>query len=1438
MSAVKTGSDRDIAPCSREKRTKVVVVDLQTTWLIITNKINKKINFNVSGSMPTQIVTATNVYDMLAVFNIMWFLSSKKRNSQQHTKNGNTAQTTRMDDLVLATQPFIGPVNDTNVYCDDRNSFLIRLFHRGWEMQIERTSRGWILTGSFPIVMSTIRSFRTITRTLHQAGFNLKEGNKLYTFIKYTDAIGVSWALSRREMNSRAHALNGNTSNQPQQKQKGKKFLKNNLDAIKTKTNQKTHIRLTIQPKENVEKYFISNTTNLNTEGLAFLMIFLKRYKMDLSTSYNHIEHNFEKIVRSLNKKKKLDSTDIEEIAAMGLTLTMLSYGKVDLFKEEVITTFKDESNPIHIHRIPIPKFVATLKEKEIKPPSTSRFDDTNLPINHNSSSSSTSSDQCPSSKQTILKKIKESKARVGSPKKDESKSVDEDLVSTLIQKNDGDDTLERTLISNGPIPFPDSNSDRPNNGDPKTEPQQIIKQQKTTGPVNQPNNQSISPQPPSQKIMWHPGMIISKPVHSKIVGNTSWTNNLGFSMVNFYGKIKTLGGHIGAVIPTALYTFSQHKQKYSPNPGAGIIINDDSLPGRGFFSELQQVEIVNYSEFKKVLIKNDSFKNMFKTPDIISSMKFKNLFETPSDETVRLPDDYMIFSASYWATKSSMSEEEYHLFCIKTVALANTYIMPNEDYMNLVIYGPRIALNEYRPTFTQLNSTIRTNRQLNKLSKIDQIFQKFGYIYSGVTKLCKYLFTTRAKVKSFSITPILSSLYNFRTITYESILSCKISVTPITTKFTRFVSKTIDILDNMFNFIPLLPINPIRNLGLYSAGIISPLVEEYNRTELSTALNIGIELFIFGNPFSPVLHMTNYMLSLCPGTFCLRLFIHTGFNMGMLYYGLPYYVASSMLAQGINFLYSKKQLIKKSWADARRYFSIDSLMPTPKELRRGGVMKDTNPFCKMKKEKIQHYVIGPTLEGYEPISFDTSKQNEKVAIEQRILKKTPDADPITLRRFFLWIKRNRKKIFPKTCRTKVESVSFESYISSSGASPGVKKKLIRMKEILNETGIDETTKLTKNQRKKFTLSESFVKNENLNYRTKVGILEKAPRLIQGRPKEFIVLVGPWIAALQNNIKRDWHKKNFICFTSGVNNQDAARLVTEFDYWLEDDVSAWDASCCEQLLEIEWWLYNSFRPPLAVRDLLRSNINTRGRTTKGWFYSRSGCRKSGDPYTSLGNSILNGLIHLYIFCVNQRKSVNEAKKVLRMLVQGDDSLINTFKPYNINWQREMLAFGFKAEGIHRTNKWKVEFCSMRLYAVKQGIVFAPMIGKVVCKFGVYCDPDKKTHALSILRGSAMGLIPACSGIPILQEFINKILLLTTGVEGLKVRDPVWRLNFKQSEFHSDSLLSLNDVYGLDTGAYNSIVGELEKLRLSSTNFGTYLNYIIDQDSSGPHVYLP
>jgi hypothetical protein len=494
-----------------------------------------------------------------------------------------------------------------------------------------------------------------------------------------------------------------------------------------------------------------------------------------------------------------------------------------------------------------------------------------------------------------------------------------------------------------------------------------------------------------------------------------------------------------------------------------------------------------------------------------------------------------------------------------------------------------------------------------------------------------------------------------------------------------------------------------------------------------------------------------------------------------------------------------------------------------------------------------KHVEMAFDTNAYRPTCFSSNQFNEQQALKTRVLCATQEPTSFIgpllryqRRRTAIddcvdWAKGNHSLLFPKM--HKIQSVSPREYLERSNASPSVKRILKKTFELLEREGVTEYSALTRSQLYMYTKRSAFVKVENDLYSSPLGRKNKAPRLIQGATPEFVCLVGPFIMALQDMMKRRWSIKNFVCFTSGVTAKKAAEFITSTSgLWLEDDLAKFDATIRRAWCEYEVWLCRQFGAPRAVVELMIANISTHGVTHHGWRYKCDGTRKSGDPYTSVMNSVINGISHVYLYCQWTKKSVRYLKnsKEFRMLVQGDDNLMRHPEQVHFKWEEGMASLGFESEAIYRARQEQVEFCSSRIYETTGGVTFGPKPGRVLAKLGYIINPPQGVSRESMVRGIAIGLKKNSYFLPPVQVVIDRLLQITEGHSAWFERKQFEAFSPSADTCFStvDVMSSLNGVYHWDFGTQRQFQVRVSGMQLGD-GYSPIASLLLDRDCGGP-----
>jgi hypothetical protein len=418
--------------------------------------------------------------------------------------------------------------------------------------------------------------------------------------------------------------------------------------------------------------------------------------------------------------------------------------------------------------------------------------------------------------------------------------------------------------------------------------------------------------------------------------------------------------------------------------------------------------------------------------------------------------------------------------------------------------------------------------------------------------------------------------------------------------------------------------------------------------------------------------------------------------------------------------------------------------------------------------------------------------------------------------------------------------MAFDEYLKGSGATASVKRILLATRTKLEREGIDEWSTLTSEQLYKWTKRAAFVKMECNLYRAGPNIKRKTPRLIQGAPPEFVCLVGPWFAALQKKIKRDWNINNFITYTSSISNLKLANKLVRFNGRLaEDDVSMWDASVGLGLCQLEARMTRRwFKAPPAVAALVDANIFTHGKTMNGIKYKVRGTRKSGDPYTSLYNSVLNALLHVWLLAVHNRWSYHRCSQRITMFVQGDDNAMSVRNGTYPDVARGMRDLGFDAKFILRSSYVQLEYCSMRITRVKEGYTFGPKIGRIFAKTGYFINPPLNVSRESIVRGTMLGLVQSCHHLAPLMSLIQANLRLCGDAKPYRIRQEEWKTIGVMCTATTETMADLHEQYFWSRAMQNRLDHTLQRVTSLDDSIDTPLvRLLCDVDTSAPKLLL-
>lgn len=292
-----------------------------------------------------------------------------------------------------------------------------------------------------------------------------------------------------------------------------------------------------------------------------------------------------------------------------------------------------------------------------------------------------------------------------------------------------------------------------------------------------------------------------------------------------------------------------------------------------------------------------------------------------------------------------------------------------------------------------------------------------------------------------------------------------------------------------------------------------------------------------------------------------------------------------------------------------------------------------------------------------------------------------------------------------------------------------------------------------------------FVKIETTWKRFLPYILAAAwiPRCIISASVYVRVLLGPWFHAMAGILKKNWSvTRDALAFACGYTSvqvgewlRHQSNTIIDPEYF-EIDYSRWDSSICVEMLKLLEKIYRYFG--MHGRELLvyKQQYKLFAESKQGVSFSRTGMVETGVPNTTVGNSILNGLITWFLF--------TEAGGVLgrsfSAMVLGDDMIAVVSKGLAPNFVEQAKKLGLSPKLKRGHQLASVSFCSNAFYpAILRGLYrwcAAPTL-KAMLKISWTTSLIDPSLWWAHARGVALGLLTLVNHIPIFVAYLEKIL---------------------------------------------------------------------------------
>lgn len=470
----------------------------------------------------------------------------------------------------------------------------------------------------------------------------------------------------------------------------------------------------------------------------------------------------------------------------------------------------------------------------------------------------------------------------------------------------------------------------------------------------------------------------------------------------------------------------------------------------------------------------------------------------------------------------------------------------------------------------------------------------------------------------------------------------------------------------------------------------------------------------------------------------------------------------------------------------------------------------------------------GVSVPGYEPLVFAPNQDNMVAALKKRAFAESAPGDR---KDFIAWTRKYWPDIIGKVFDLHVpvdvsdQDELVEEWLKGSGSSPSVKARIRNAWAEMRADGFDMHTNVSSSLAIEWTKRDASVKVETL-----LKDESAMPRQIMAAPPQFVAVIAPFVKMLTGYIRRRL-SSGCLIYAPGMAEEKLSELVSEreWDNRANGDFNAYDANQGPDMGEEEIALFTRYGLPVLGRQLMRANLKVHGGSRTGVKFTAPYCRMSGDPHTTLMNTVWNLVAMSYVYC--SERGIHPRHMDVLFLAGGDDSQINYNGP-PIDFEARLAAIGLPATVKHVEHLNRVEFLSSRLTRTSRGWRFLPMVGKMAAKLAFSVHATSET-APGVCRGSALSMVSAASASPPMLALLNCFLRITQGAKEIGPRDEPWKMSLSSTgQATSETWDDLREQYGWNQGLQDQLEEDLSQVKVHgmAINSGP-LRILMDMDSS-------
>lgn len=287
------------------------------------------------------------------------------------------------------------------------------------------------------------------------------------------------------------------------------------------------------------------------------------------------------------------------------------------------------------------------------------------------------------------------------------------------------------------------------------------------------------------------------------------------------------------------------------------------------------------------------------------------------------------------------------------------------------------------------------------------------------------------------------------------------------------------------------------------------------------------------------------------------------------------------------------------------------------------------------------------------PVPVAANATNLTTALRNRFIHDIPLHDPKVWQKFEEFVEHNRERLLPGL--KPQPPIPFEQWVSNF---PPYKRERLRKAKAQIDTNTARRPKV----------SGVFTKWEKTMMSVDQLPMLKVPRPIVPWADTLNVDLGPFIHGAYQQVKSIWHPQNWLTYGAGLDGIELGAWFkplypngddfTTSMQWVkfDNDMTTYDRcqhSGCFHLAEkVFQWAGISGAAASAYRTQFQTELRSRyGHLVSLWYNM-----KSGVPNTALQNTILNILMHAFVYSVVLRLPVSQLRHVVRILGNGDDNI--------------------------------------------------------------------------------------------------------------------------------------------------------------------------------------